>query len=918
MLNDKRSPKNKDTAPALMNLDINSITIPSEASSYYPLVDYFLTYSIAGEAISKKAEFIVSGLKIDGDSPEGVEYGERIARKLDIKNKFVRLAIYYFAYGLAVLYPMPRVKKTLECPQCHYTYPLDTLSKNYKPLYRYTDRGEYYARCTNPKCKSRGQERRMQLIEEEVGDIGEYSMAVWPPHQISCIHNTVTDKKKWMYKCDGNLRKLMTERDHYTICTTPENFLKSIVNDSRVTIPGDRLYVLEYPTACISGIPIPPMASAFQDLYQRHLYQKANRHIAEDIMIPLRMLFPIWKGESGSRPLLQTMNAEDWAKNTRRQIETWQSNKSYVPIMPVEVGTKNIWGEGKMFALDDHLKANMQDVLAALGVPLEFIYGGATWSRQNVSAITLENVLKSFSIKLAEPLQFIEESANKMRSKDQKIKIRLDSPRLVDSMMETSLLSQLEAGGKVSLHTLLQTVGKDYDDEMRSVEREQEAARKKNLDARVDLAVAEAEAEKIMYRNEAEKRRIMRIEGLKDSLANRAIEKDQMMFNIYMQEYQYDQQAKMQRMQAKEQVEQQKEMAPVQLEMMKQQLLMNNAAQLDMAKKMQKLQTLGIKQQIKAQYKAQQELEASEQKKQQMEMQRQAVEMMSDEEKQALQQLPPEQQQEMISAYIERAQTMQIYEQMPDEIKQEMEGMSEDQKIHAIQQYGQQIEQEQGAEITEEEQAKLQMAAEKKRVDKQTEEELGAGEIGLMAQEYNNLNAEDRELYRREMMQEDTVRFAKVKSLADTNAVAQYVSALINSENDAQKKEIWATATSKHPDLLDNLMREYHNQMTYMQQAASYAYKLLTTKGTPEYDQITQEIKDNSPQEFRQMVINEYKKLIGYNQGDNEEMKVEEAAQYLGNLSPEDRATALESIKHDDPDMHRKVTTMLQGSNNNG
>ncbi len=912
MLHDKRFPRDTNKEPPLLNLDINKIVIPQEASDYYNLVDYFLTYSIAGEAIGKKAEFIVSGLKIDSDSPEGVEYGERIARKLDIKNKFVKLAIYYFAYGLSVLYPMPKVKKILECPKCHYTYLLDSLAKNYKPLYRYTPKGEYYARCTNPKCKHKDEEKKMKLIEEEVNDIGEYSLAVWPPHQISCIHNTVTDRKKWMYKCDNYLRKLVDERDHYTICTTPENFLMSIFNNSRVTVPGDRLYVLEYPTANINGIPIPPMVAAFQDLYQRHLYQRANREIAQDIMVPLRMLFPIWKGESGNRPLLQTMNAEDWAKNTRRQIEKWKDDKSYVPIMPVEIGTKNIWGDGKMFALEDHLKANMQDVLAALGVPLEFIYGGATWSRQNVSAITLENVLKSFSIKLAEPLQFIEEGANKMRGKDQKIKIHLDTPRLVDSMMETSLLSQLESQGKTSLHTLLKSIGKSYDDEMRTINREEEASRQKQIDARVAMATAEIEAEKIMLRNEAEKRKTMRVEGLKDSLANRAIEKDQMMFNIYMQEYQYDQQMKMQKKQMQDQLAQQEAMAPIQLDMMQKQLLMNNEAQLEMAKKMQKLQTLGIKQQIKAQYKAQQELAASEQKKQQLEMQRQAVEMMSDEEKNALQQLPQEQQQEMISVYIQRAQMMQVFEQMPDEIKQEMQSMSEDEKIRTIQQYSEMAQQEQGGDG--EEQAKLQQIADKKRTEKQVDEELDSQDIQLMAKEYNNLQPEERDLYRREIMQEDTTRFAKIKGLADQMAISQYITTLLNSKGDQEKQEVWDAASMKHPDLLDNIMQEYHKQLTYMQQASAYAYKLLKTKDTPEREQLTREIRDNTPQEFRQMIISEYKKLIGHSLGSNKAMEVSEAAEYIGNLDPNAQRVALESIKYDNPDMYQELNTLLQGS----
>ena len=162
--------KNKKVAD-IFNFDIDNIYVPSEASVYYRMVDYFMTYSIAGEAITKKAEFIVSGLKIDSESPEGETYGERISRKLDIKNKFVRLATYYFAYGLAVLYPMPRVNKILECKKCKHTYPLEKLVSMYKPLYRYTDSGKYYAKCTNKECANHGAEKEFKLIEEEINDI---------------------------------------------------------------------------------------------------------------------------------------------------------------------------------------------------------------------------------------------------------------------------------------------------------------------------------------------------------------------------------------------------------------------------------------------------------------------------------------------------------------------------------------------------------------------------------------------------------------------------------------------------------------------------------------------------------------------------------------------------------------------------
>ncbi|MDP3014237.1 MAG: hypothetical protein Q8M92_08360, partial [Candidatus Subteraquimicrobiales bacterium] len=212
-----RTPTMKPSkASDIFNFDIDNIMIPDEASAYYKLVEYFFTYSIVGEAITKKAEFIIAGLKIDSESAEGVEYGKKIVRKTDLKNKLVRMAINYFAFGLSALYPLPKVRKTLQCKSCAHTYALEKLTKEYKPLYSYTDKGEYRFKCTQKDCKSKGMERPFKLIEEEVNDISEYNFAVWPPQQLSAIYNSVTDSKMWMYKCDDHIRKLLSDRDHYT------------------------------------------------------------------------------------------------------------------------------------------------------------------------------------------------------------------------------------------------------------------------------------------------------------------------------------------------------------------------------------------------------------------------------------------------------------------------------------------------------------------------------------------------------------------------------------------------------------------------------------------------------------------------------------------------------------------------------
>jgi len=896
----------------IFNFDPESLFIPDRASVYYRIAEYFFTYTIAGEAIIKKAEFIVSGIQVDSESPQGEELGRKIIRKLQLKQKLKKAAIYYFLYGLAAFYPMPKIKKIIICKSCGKAYTLDKLTDNYKPLYRYDKRG-YWFKCNNKECKNNNADRLFDLREEEVEDISEFTLAVWNPNNLSCVYNSVIDDKMWMYKPDNLMRIQLGERDHYTICSTPEKYLKAIMNDHRVTINDERLYVMEYPTLDIKGIPIPPMVAAFQDLYQRQLYQKANREIAEDILVPLRMLFPIFKAEGGNRPLTQTVVMNDFTREVRREINTWLNNKKHVPIMPVELGAKNIWGEGRLLVMHDHLRANQQDVLATMGTPLEFIYGGATWSRQNVSAITLENVLKAFSSQMTDPIKYIEERANKRLGKDEKIRISVRVPRLVDGMMDFSAMQYLDQKGAMSERTMAKYIDINIEEERKLIERESAQVRERQIEAAATAAQAQIGAERIVSKFESEKRSIQRREMIKDSLAGRAIEKDQQMFQIYMQEYAYEKQKEAQRSAMKDQITAQKKMLPIQIEQMKAQMALTDDAQQRMAKLQQKMQKKSIKDQMIAQYKAQREIMKRQEADAQKDMIKQVMESMSDEERQAFAVMSPEQQQMMMQSVMQRQQMQEMVEKLPDEVKEEMSQLPEADRMKMMSEYMGHIQEQESMEQAAQEDPNIMKTMMKKKVEDSAKSE----DIERMAVQYNKLDPEMRISYGTEIMQEDAAEYAKVKEMADAMATTEYVTSLMNGDT-KNNDTIWNDIMNSRPEVLDDVMEQYNAQIAYMQQASAYAHKLYMTRGTHEYDGIIQEIKQGAPYDFKNMILSEYKKIILEHESASgrpdrlEEMKVKEIASKLMLMSPEEQQHTLQVIASEDKDIYNKVRMTME------
>jgi hypothetical protein len=108
-----------------------------------------------------------------------------------------------------------------------------------------------------------------------------------------------------------------------------------------------------------------------------------------------------------------------------------------------------------------------------MGVPIEFVFGGLSWSGSSVSLRTLENHFLMYRRLL---LRFVNWVKNRLRLylNLPDVTIGFTEFKMADDIQRKQMVIQLNAANKISDHTLLTELGFDYDEEQKAIQKETE------------------------------------------------------------------------------------------------------------------------------------------------------------------------------------------------------------------------------------------------------------------------------------------------------------------------------------------------------------------------------------------------------------------------------------------------------------
>jgi hypothetical protein len=412
--------------------------------------------------VKKFAEYPITELSYITDSPTSKEkYKRMLERVLGIKRELIRASLDLHVYGnsfTSVHFPF---KRFLVCSSCGAKEDIQFSTFSVKPSkLRYT--------LTCSSCDYRGV---AEVDDKRVLDPQKINVIRWDPKLIDIGYNPVTAEAEYFYSIPSGIKSKVLAGDKHLLTTMPMSVLKAIKEDKLYKFAQSEIFHLksDAPAGVASGWGYPPLTSTIHLFYHASVLRKANEAIALERMVPMRILHP--QATSGNADPIMTMSMGRFMDDLEGNLKQWRKDPNHIMMSPVAVGTTQVGGEGRALMVSQEIDKAEDNIIAALGIPKEFIYGGLSFTGSSVTLRMLENQLESSTFQLTNLLKWVATKVGSYLSWGP-VEVRLGDFKMIDDVQQKQLMVNLWQSGVVSKTTLAETHGLDLAEERDRIKQE--------------------------------------------------------------------------------------------------------------------------------------------------------------------------------------------------------------------------------------------------------------------------------------------------------------------------------------------------------------------------------------------------------------------------------------------------------------
>lgn len=444
--------------------DIAQTYMPPTVKELFRWCQYFFYKDpMIGSVVTKIAEYPVTDFVYNAEAKHIREGWKTILEDtLNVKPFLIEIGLDYFTFGNAFISINLPFIRWLKCKACKKEWKLQD------PRFEYKFRNfEFHFRCK--ACNTDGVG---QIIDKPVRDRTGINFVRWDPKNIDIHYNPITGKSKYRYKIPNKIKKAILQGVREILVDIPEVFLTALKKNRDIALSDQNLFHFKRPTLAEQdmGWGKPLIIHSMGRMFYLYVLRRAQEAIALQRIMPLEFIFP---QANAQQDPYQHVNLSTWQGTVQDEIRRWRIDPNYISVVSVPLGFERLGGDGRALLLGPEIEVTNKEITGGMGVPIEFVFGGLSWSGSSVSLRTLENHFLMYRRLL---LRFVNWAKNRIRLylglPD--VDIGFTEFKMADDIQRKQIVIQLNAANKISDHTMLTELGFDYDDELTMIEKEAE------------------------------------------------------------------------------------------------------------------------------------------------------------------------------------------------------------------------------------------------------------------------------------------------------------------------------------------------------------------------------------------------------------------------------------------------------------
>ena len=411
---------------------------------------YYLVNPLINCVIHKMSEYPVTEIVIDEQNAEIREKWEiLLGQHLRYRAFQIEVGLDYYTYGIcAVTIHFPFTKYLL-CKQCKHKEKAEKVYYKWRNL-------EYIISCD--KC---GYEGAAAVLDWYERDLRRIRLMRWNPEYINVDPCFGGADPIYTFELPLQLKNDMILGKKTVLDTIPDIFVEALRRNKYIRFSDDNIFVFRRPIISQkdNGWGMPLIMPVLKDTFYLQILRKAQEMIAQEHIVPLRVLFP--QAGSNTTDPYTTIDLNAWKGRVESEIAKWKYDSNYIPILPLPIGNETIGGDGKALGLYQEMDVWSRQIVAGMGVPQEFVYGGLQYSGSNVSMRMLENMFIGYRNDHENMLNnfVIRRIANFMQWPT--VKAHMKRFKMADDLQRSAFYFQLNQAMKLSDQTLLAEVDQD-------------------------------------------------------------------------------------------------------------------------------------------------------------------------------------------------------------------------------------------------------------------------------------------------------------------------------------------------------------------------------------------------------------------------------------------------------------------------
>jgi hypothetical protein len=441
---------------------------------------FFYRSGFINSVITKMTEYPITDLLFEKDTDVKIRkiYKKFFDYEIKIKSMLIQIGLDYFTFGNSFISANMKFDRYLKCQSCKTSIPIDEVKYQWRNF-------EFHGEC--PKCGSHG----VYAVEDQYLNNPSYLKFVrWSPENIDLEYDPLTGDTTYYYNMPAVIKNKIIKGNKKALKTTPDLFFKALKEKKKIELDSNNLYHFKRNTLAEEdqGWGKPVILSALADIWYMQTLRRGNEAIAAEHIVPFRTLFP---APTGAIDPFSQMNLRTWRSKLEDDVRAWKQDPNHIGIFPIPIGSQNIGGDAKMLLVTAELKFLEETIINSLGVPLEFIKGGATWTGSSISLRIVENHFLTYRSQLEDFVNhFIIRKATEL-VKFPSVTVHFKRLRMADDSETKRLILELSATNKISLSKTLEEFGISFEEEKENIKMSKEF----EISLAMDTAMKEAEAQ---------------------------------------------------------------------------------------------------------------------------------------------------------------------------------------------------------------------------------------------------------------------------------------------------------------------------------------------------------------------------------------------------------------------------------------